>query len=227
MFEEIFIDIETLPDPTEGAMKRAADKVSPPHQMKKQETIDKWMNGEKPYEGVRDNLIQEQYRKTALSGDRGRILCISTCMNGKLQTYYAERFSDEKGMLKQFWQDMADVSKSSSGRIHNPYFIAHNAEFDLEFLWKRSIIHGVEPLIYRNGRHGKNHFCTMREWSGYNGRISLDDLANILGVGNKTPGMDGSKVFDYWKNDLHDEIKSYCEDDVVLVEKIYNRITGN
>ena len=75
----IYLDIETIPSQVEG-YKESID-VSPPAQMKKAETIDAWVNGDGKYAGERDKVIDEIYRKTALSGTHGEILCISWALN--------------------------------------------------------------------------------------------------------------------------------------------------
>ena len=219
MSRYIFIDIETLPDQGEGARALIESEIKPPSQMKKQETIDAWMSGQKPYEGVKDALVNEKYRKTSLNGDYGRIFCICIDIDGIKKEFVND---DEKALLCEFWQFISAKVKAQE----KPFFVAHNADFDLTFLWKRSIINNVHPLIKRNARHGHDYFCTMQEWAGYKQLISLNNLSSILGVGSKTDGIDGSKVYDYWLEGKHDEIIEYCHQDVDLVKSIFSRING-
>lgn len=220
----IVVDIETLPDLTEGHMDRAAESVAHPAQMKKPETIKAWHEGLAPYEGVKDSIVREKHRRTALSGDYGTILCICAIdfETGERATFYADGPGiDEPFTINTFWEWCDRVT---GHKLANPYFIAHNAEFDLSFLWKRSIVHGIEPLVKRNGRHGKDHFCTSIGWAGYKDRISLDNLAKILKLDSHKGDMDGSKVYDAWLNGEHKEIQSYCMNDVLLTSRIYERI---
>ena len=46
------------------------------------------------------------------------------------------------------------------------------------------------PKFNPHGRHGNNHFCTMEAWAGFGGRISLNNLADILGEGSKSNSVE-------------------------------------
>ena len=102
-------------------------------------------------------------------------------------------------------------------------FVAHNKKFDLPFLFKRFVINGIEPK-FNFDAYAKKHICTMELWEGFGGRISLDNLANQLGLGGKYEGMDGSQVWPEFKAGNIDKIAEYCADDVRLLREIYNKI---
>lgn len=65
----------------------------------------------------------------------------------------------------------------------------------------------------------------MIAWAGYKDRISQDALCQALGIEGKPDGIDGSKVWDFFKEGRIEEIKAYNIDDVLKVRKIYNRIS--
>lgn len=213
----IIIDIETLPDQSEGATDRIAKDIKPPAQMKKPETIQAWHDRTGKYEGEKDKAIQEQYLKTSFNGGYGQICCICVDVDGVEHSFTTQN-CDEKTLLNDFW---ATVWNNSM------YFIAHNAKFDLPFLWHRCVVNGVRtPSLFKpHGRHSNDHFCTMEAWAGYNGKIKLDSLAKILGLGSKTEGMDGSQVWPEYQKGNIQKITNYCMDDVRLTKAIYERLT--
>lgn len=160
------------------------------------------------------------FRQTAISGDFGRVFCIGFAINdGNVEIISG----DESTILTEWWQvaDKADL------------FIGHNImEFDLRFIFKRSIIHKIKPsakhLNLSFARY-KNFpiYDTMREWEKWgNSFIKLDTLAKALGLqSSKDGGIDGSQVYDFYKNGKYKEIYEYCKRDVKLTREIYNRMT--
>lgn len=217
----VFIDIETIPDQSSGAIERIAKTIKHPAQMKKQETIDDWHNGAGKYAGEKEKTINDAYLKTSFDGGRGQICSICFDVDDKEFSIFSTS-GDEKQLLVDFWKKISSNSVS-------PLFVAHNAKFDLPFLWHRSVVNGVIPSVSFNphGRHGTSYFCTMEAWAGFNGRISLNNLSDILGLGSKTEGMDGSQVWPEYQKGNIKKITDYCMDDVRLLKAIYNKITFN
>ena len=109
-----------------------------------------------------------------------------------------------------------------------PYFIAHNAPFDLGFLWRRCVVHGVRPAFLfpkPSAREGKDYGCTMAAWAGYKATIGLDRLCRALGVKSpKADGMDGSQVFDLWQAGHHEALAAYNRADVGAVRECWWRL---
>ena len=207
----VFIDIETLPDMTDGA--KDLIEVKPPATYKKAESIEKWM------EANADAEKEKQWRKQALNPNSGRILSIAYSFGGDVEVI-CNRSLSEKGLLGQFALKMRE---GLDGRP--PYFIGHNVQFDMGFLWKRGIINNVDlPSIKPVGRHGKDFFCTMTHWEGFKGRISQDNLCKLLGIEGKPDGVTGSTVLDYYLDKKYDDIAAYNQDDVEKVMAIYKRI---
>ena len=107
-------------------------------------------------------------------------------------------------------------------------WIAHNAAFDLPFLFKRCVIlnintHGI--AIPHNQRHGNGKvFCTMTEWMGFGAKAggSLDNICNALGMDGKGD-FDGSMVGAAFENGEFKKIADYCLSDVANTLEIYNR----
>lgn len=159
------------------------------------------------------------YRQTAISGDFGRIFCIGYALN---ESEVEVIRGNEEEILEEWWRlaDEADL------------FIGHNImEFDLRFIFKRSIVHKIKPsarhLNLSFARY-KNFpiFDTMREWEKWsNSFIKLDTLAKVLGLkSSKDGGIDGSQVYDFYLEGKYREIYEYCKRDVKLTREIYNRM---
>ena len=231
-----FIDCETIPDQSEGAVKAIAEtlEVKVPALTKPElvkllnytgaakdvSVLDlktQWLNEF----GELDKLARakEQWLKTSFNGGYGELCAVCIDIDDAKASF--DNRAGEREMVRQLWMAVTELCK---GRP--PFFIAHNADFDIQFLYRRSVVLGVKPpqSLAMNGRHGQHHYCTMKAWAGHSGRVSLDELAKILGVGSKTEGMDGSKVWPEYQAGNLDEIVSYCADDVALLKRVYNRL---
>jgi DNA polymerase elongation subunit (family B) len=220
----VFIDIETIPEqPEKEAKVRIAKTIQAPAVMKKSETISEWHNGEGKYAGVKAAAIEDAYRKTSFDGAKGQICSMAWKVEGGDTSSCTNSISGgEAGMLEVFFDVIAD---SCNGRP--PYFIGqYIGGFDLKFIFHRAIILGIKPpfRIPFDGRHGKDFYCTQAAWAGFGGRMSQDNLCKALGIEGKPDDIDGSKVWDFYKEGGIERIEEYNRYDVETVEKIYNRI---
>ncbi len=122
---------------------------------------------------------------------------------------------------------------------YTPKLISWNGSgFDLPVLHYRSLIHGVaaprywdmgeddREFKYNNylSRYHTRHMDLMDVLAKYNGRgnAPLDDLAKLCGFPGKM-GMDGSQVWSAWMAGRTDEVRGYCETDVVNTWLVYCR----
>ncbi|MCX6808236.1 MAG: ribonuclease H-like domain-containing protein [Candidatus Berkelbacteria bacterium] len=108
-------------------------------------------------------------------------------------------------------------------------FIGHNLmEFDLRFIYKRSVINNIKPSRFLNFARYRSDpiFDTMKEWEKWGAQgTSLHKLSIALGIASpKEEGIDGSKVYDYFLAGKSDEIAKYCERDVEATRKVYKRM---
>lgn len=237
----IFIDLETLPDQTENAVEKIAEtlEVKAPDLTKpkliealglspetgKYKTVaelkEMWLeiNGKL----AKMEQANEKWLKTSFDGGKGQLCCIGVSDGNETQVFTGE----EKAMLIQLNNWI--LGRSEMNRVKPEVeFVAHNAKFDLPFLHKRFVINQVRPQFKTNwhGRHGQHHFCTMEEWTGFGGRISQDNLCEIMGLPTK-PGMSGADVWPEYQKGNIDKIVEYCKYDLETVVKIYNRLTFN
>lgn len=122
---------------------------------------------------------------------------------------------------------------------YTPRLISWNGSgFDLPVLHYRSLINGVQAARYWDmgeddrdfkynnyiSRYHNRHIDLMDLLAKYNGRANapLDDLAKLCGFPGKL-GMDGSQVWRAWSGGKADEVRAYCETDVVNTWLVYCR----
>ena len=221
-----FIDIETIPQqPEEAGLAEAAKRVKAPATMSKPETIEQWHNGEGKYAGIKDAMIEKEYRKTSFDGSKGEIFSIAFALeDGDVNVVRRHDLlpDSEMRMLKCVFEVL---ETKLYGRP--PYFIGqYIAGFDLKFIFHRCVVLGIKPpfAIPFDGRHGKDYYCTQQAWAGFGGRISQDNLCKALGIEGKPQDIDGSKVWDFVKAGKYAEVAEYNQDDVEKNRQIFNRL---
>ena len=208
------LDIETIPCP--DSQRSLLPPIKPPAYLKEETKIRAWQREELP------RLKEEQYLATALDPTWGRLICVglmafSNDLNFELAfVIYGE---NEKKLLRGFWQKIKEFK--------NPYLITHNGlSFDLPFIWKRSVIHQVQPTMqFKLNRYRTDYvYDTMAVWSNWDLRnaIKLGLLAKVLGVEEKTG--EGSQVYEMWKAHELKDIADYCMQDTYVTYACYCRM---
>ena len=145
--------------------------------------------------------------------------------------------SNEKELLERFFRGIEKFE---------PVLVSWNGGgFDLPVIHYRSLLHSVEAPHYwevgdTNRAYRYNNFINRFHWrhidlmdvlSGFQPRAgaSLHEIALLLGLPGKL-GMKGSDVWSAYRNGQIDEIRNYCETDVLNTYLIYLRfeqIRGN
>jgi 3'-5' exonuclease len=132
---------------------------------------------------------------------------------------------DEARTLHGFWKLLKGFN------VSRDLVVGHNVfDFDLPFLYKRSVIQRVRPSIELSFARYRSRpiFDTMHQWNKWSPRkfVSLDRLAKVLGLeSSKGQGIDGGRVYDKFCEGCHGEIADYCMRDVELVREIYYRMS--
>ncbi len=206
----LFFDIETIP--ADKKLRATILELERKKIAKREGTEDLNSKTKKSDETI--------YRMTALSGDFGQILCIGYAVDDKPAQVIT---GNEEEILKKWWNIAERASR----------YIGHNImDFDLPFIFKRSIVHKIKPSAenmhlsfarYRN----RPIYDTMREWDKWSMRTaaSLDKLAKVLDLpSSKDGGIDGSQVYDAHLEGRDKEIYDYCIRDVELTRKVYRRM---
>lgn len=216
----IYFDIETIPAQSDNIKNYVQSNLSAPANYKKPEAINAWIEDNK-------DIV---YRKTALNGGFGQIVCVGYAINdGDVKTiYFNDWASSEKEILQSFFNDLIECYRPSADIT--PHFIGHNIEnFDLRFIYQRAIVLGIKPpsFLPLNSKSCNNMyiFDTMSEWAGKRNYVSLNEVCLSLGIPTKGDEIDGSKVWDFVQEDRVKEVAEYCASDVDKVRAIYKRLT--
>lgn len=195
MSKRLFIDVETLP-PTEEVRALVnpalAYKLENRHCAPEHETL--------------AGCTEEQFRRLALHAEYGRVLSVgmiieqagSVVCRGMLgRERELMRFHlDEARTLKGFWNQLRGFDERQDLIIgHNIY------DFDLPFLYKRSVIQNVRPSVRLSFARYRSQpiFDTMKEWEiwAWRSGIKLEELAEVLQLGmTKTEGIGGGCIYD-------------------------------
>lgn len=88
----------------------------------------------------------------------------------------------------------------------------------------------LEPCAVRVARtvlrgRGDGDAALLPDLWAWRPGIKLEELAEVLRLGlRKTEGMDGSCIYDRFREGCHREIADYCIRDVELTREIYYRL---
>ena len=175
---------------------------------------------------------EDEYRKFALDGEYGRLLCIGVIVEEDGQIIHrgvlghdreTNRFHlDETRTLRGFWKLLKGFDE------RRDLLIGFNLlDFDLRFLCQRSMLKGIKPsvdLCFARFRKAPI-FDVMWEFEFWKRRISLDELARVFGLASpKYEGVDGCQGFDLYLDGRHSEIADYCLRDVETTRQIFYRM---
>ena len=213
----LVFDIETIPDVAAGRKLYSLENMSDAE-------VAKHMFEKRAEEtGGSDFLKHYLHKVAAISvvmrqADRFKVWSI-----GELD-------SSEKELLQRFFDGIDR---------YTPTLVSWNgSNFDLPVLHYRSLLNSVQaPRYWENGqsdpafkwnnylsRFHERHTDLMDVLSGYQSRATakLDEIATLLGLPGKM-GMDGSKVWDAYQNGELENIRNYCETDVLNTYLVYLR----
>jgi predicted PolB exonuclease-like 3'-5' exonuclease len=161
----------------------------------------------------------ELLKKLSLSAVTAKIICICYAVEPPVGCEVQALQGEEREIINAFWKLAADCN----------LFVGHNIlDFDLRFIYQRSIIHQIKPsrdLPFARFRNAPI-YDTMQEWSKW-GRehASLDTLSKALSIPSPKESLDGSKVYPYYRAGKLAEIVEYCKRDVDSTRQVYRRLT--
>ena len=112
------VDIETLPDQSEGALESAAELVKVPANYKKEEVIEKY----------RQEHAEEEFLKTGLHGISGEICSIAWAIDDKEVDALTVNLNveNEEELLIEFFHMVDEQCNSGEGKFPNITWIGHN-----------------------------------------------------------------------------------------------------
>lgn len=212
----LYFDIETIPCQLDGVRAEFEAAVECPGQYKKPESIAEWLKDNRAAEG------EKAWLKTSFDGALGHACVIGFAIGDGAPKSYQREHHDEKTLLLDFFSAVVDIGPAVT-------FVGHNLiGFDLPFLWKRAMIHGIKPPAHfpRNPKPWSELVVdTMLLWDGQQrAGGSMDRICKLMGIPGKGD-MDGSKVWPMYQAGELTSIASYCKDDVERTRAMHKRMT--
>lgn len=246
MIRHIYLDIETIPCQKPGAFEAIVAKhteqaeqevaaLKPPGSLKKQETIDAWIQNDMPAKAaaIRQEAISEAEREfcsQSFDGGAGQIAVVSIAIDDRVPVvFYSEDYATaEAQILSDVYAYLHIIHNEAKGA---PLcYVGHNiAGFDLRFLFQRSVVLGVQPhpaIPFKAKPWEDNKvFDTMIGWTcDIRGKASMNKVCEALGIQGKGD-IDGSQVWDYVRAGKIKEVAEYCAGDVERTRAIHKRLT--
>jgi 3'-5' exonuclease len=167
-----------------------------------------------------------------------RILCISVVFRNaeglRIHSFVDRDDASEGKIIQQFFGSLEK---------HVPQLVSWNGGgFDLPVLHYRGLIHGANASKYWDMGDGGDHDSREFKWNNYISRYHLrhldmmdllamyqpkanaplDAMAKLCGFPGKL-GMDGSKVYEAYLAGGQEDIRRYCETDVMNTYLLYCR----
>jgi 3'-5' exonuclease len=189
------------------------------------------------HEWAEEDFAQSYKDKAAIYAEFGKVIVISAGIisqgesdmpNLRIKSFFGH---DEKEVLEQFVKVLD--KNFNDPNLH--VLCGHNIrEFDIPYLCRRMTAHHI-PLPTLFNITGKKPWevkyiaDTLELWKygDHKNYTSLDLLAYTLGIPSPKGSMDGSKVGQaYWQEHQLEQIKQYCERDVVTVAQVYLRLNN-
>jgi hypothetical protein len=218
---KMFLDIETLP--------AQEDK----HEILRFLYDKKKAKKNKKDECENETDFEQHLLGTSFDGAYGRILCIAYAIDDQ-PVEVLNGDGNEAGMLQKFWEIVDSISTPNRNPNWPDYgvqFIGHNVmDFDLRFIYQRSIVNKIKPAYNLSFARYRDYpiYDTMKEWVKWaNANVGLESLALALGIPTPKDDIDGSQVYDFWKEGKTKEICEYCKRDVECTREVYKRMTFN
>ena len=217
-------DLETVPSQQAWVRQAIADNIKPPGNIKKQESIDKWMEEKAPA------AIDEALAKTSFNGGVGEIICIGYAFDDEPAVVNGRKLEESEGDMLQNFADAIAVNMNSGHTKNDQYeWVGHYiCGFDLHFLWQRMIVNGIKSPIEIPHTAKPWHsgvFDTCHEWKmDTSGFGSLGDVCKILGIEQAPDDIKGSEVWGMIQAGNYEKVFEHCRLDVEDTRKVYNRI---
>ncbi len=214
----LVFDIETIPDVDGLRAMRGADAALSDAEVYAAE------QAERKASGKSDMLPLYLQRVLVIS-------CVFRSAKGLTVQSFADRSGNEEGAVIQTFFDKIEK--------HQPQLVSWNGGgFDLPVLHYRGLKHGVVADKYWDmgeddreykwnnyiSRYHMRHLDMMDLLALYQPRANapLDAMAKLSGLPGKL-GMDGSQVYPAYLDGKLDEIRCYCETDVMNTWLLYCR----
>jgi len=171
---------------------------------------------------AREEFAEGLDKKMSLDPDLCEVVMVSFSTDGKMKSFGLD--IEEYERVYEAW---SNIISAYQGRI--PLVSFNGIGFDLPVLLHSAIRLDVpvSPFIYsaitpRYGNH--HHYDLMQILAGWDRTKwkPLDFYLKLFDIGEKSG--DGSQVYDMWQAKEYDKIKAYCEQDVLMTAKLFERL---
>ena len=183
-----------------------------------------------------DDYARQYADRAAIFAEFGKVIVISAGVladGGDGQVLRIKSFAgdDEAAVLQGF----ADLLEKKFNNPNRHVLCGHNIkEFDIPYLCRRMMVNEIPlpTLLQVAGKKPweiKHLADTFELWKfgDMKNFTSLDLLAYTLGIPSPKENMDGSMVgHAYWAEQRLDDIRQYCERDVLTVAQVFLRFQG-
>ena len=220
MINNCFLDIETIPAAT-FYQKEVVEAVKPPSTYSKPDSIAQW------WETKGDQAKEDAVHATGLMPAYNRIVSLAWAWEDEPVKVYS---GAEAGILGAFFEDVAEKSAAA----HNGYsmrWIGHNiVGFDLPCIWWAALRNHVNYAFLPNPRQVKPWDTmkvtdTLYQLAGTERKgMSLGNMAKLFGIEDPLSGIDGSMVWQMFRDGRIAEIEEYNCVDVEITRALYHRI---
>jgi predicted PolB exonuclease-like 3'-5' exonuclease len=213
-----YLDIETIP---EGEMKTVEElKKEAPKNYKKEETIQKWA----------EERQEEEYRSRSLHSLKGRLVSVAIAVNKQADSVDTIRVvkynKDESAMVGE----LADIIRNIPKHASYGWCGKNIKDFDMLWLMHRFLKYGYEDLIATLPSDGKDgrivELQDMFAFTAYKKYYSMEEIMTWLGFETKRDGVDGSRVYDLYREGKMDKIYKYNAEDVYDNRQLHNKLRG-
>ena len=168
--------------------------------------------------------------RASLHPEFGRVICISfgvftSAREERITSFYGD---DEMDILNKA-NKIFENSRKKGFKIGG----LNIKNFDVPYIGKRMLINLItpDPIIQAwNKKPWELPYLDLGETFSFGSWgqsfSSLDLISHVLGVPSSKDNLEGSKVHEYyWEREAVEEIKDYCEKDVICTMKCFDRIT--
>lgn len=225
MFNSLLVfDIETIPDVNSSKNLLDIDEG-----LSTQEKRDALTNYHLEITNGQNNFLRQPFHQIVVISF---LLCNISYQNGyEVFTLKEIRSggtsnSNEKDLVKGFFNYIEDKK---------PRLVSFNGRtFDIPVLKYRAMVHGIQAEYFHkagdkwnsyNQRYSSDWHCDLLELLsdfGASSRVKMNEVCAVFNLPGKI-GVDGSKVMDLYDSNRIEEIRDYCEIDVLNTYLIYLR----
>lgn len=216
----LFLDLETIPYDT--AISEDDILALVPGTIKKEETRQKWLEENK------DEAIKKIIKERSLNFLKCKIICLSFAIGDEPVEAIT---GNEDKILEIFQSKLKAYVDEHRGGFESTFsgftLVGHNLKgFDAPILFLRAAKYNLAILqrVLFDARKNIHDTMEMAAFYKYNTHISLDNICEFLGIATPKDKMDGSQVYDYYKEGKIQEISNYCNKDVEACRAVYDKL---